>query len=84
MLKPVLAVKDVKIGLFDPPFIVIHNEVAIREWDIITKNTDNKYGKHPVDYELYQIGTYNELTGKLDSLASPLHLATGAFNGTTV
>lgn len=84
MLKPMLAVKDTKVGLFDPPFVVIHTELAIREWDMNIKNPQTRIGMHPSDYELYQIGTYNELTGETTSLKQNIHLASGVHSGSTL
>lgn len=72
------AVKDRKTGLFsEKPFTVKHTAEAIREWGVVTKNPDNKYGKHPDDYELHHIGNYNDETGMLEPFETTVHLANG-------
>lgn len=77
MLSNVISVYDKKTGLFDKPFVVRHNGEAIREWDIVTKDTQTKFGKNPEDFDLYQIGTYNDETGEMVSLKPHTHLASG-------
>jgi len=77
MLKPVVAVKDKKIGMFDSPFVVRHNGEAMREFDTVRQDKNTKFGKNPEDFDLYQIGTYDETTGELVTLSPPTHLISG-------
>jgi len=76
MLKPVIAVFDKKISLYDNPFAVRHVGEAIRQFETLTKDPQTKFGQHPTDYELYQIGTYDEESGLINP-SSPIHLFTG-------
>lgn len=68
MLKPVCAVYDRKIQLFDPPFSVRHVGEAIREYEVVKKNPETKFGKNPEDFELYKIGEYDEHTAALTAI----------------
>lgn len=77
MQKPVIAVFDKKIALFDTTFTVRHPGEAIREWDLVRKDSNTKYGKNPEDYDLYQIANFNEETGEYTMLTPHLHLAAG-------
>lgn len=77
MKKPIVAVKDIKIGLFDPPIMVRHNGEAIREWDILLTKKDTKFGQNPSDFELYQIAEFDEETGNITTLSPHTHLASG-------
>jgi len=77
MTRAVIAVYDKKIGLFDPPFTVRHPGEAIREWDIIIKNPETKFGKNPEDFDLFQVGTYDENTGSTTNNTPPTQLASG-------
>lgn len=77
LIKPMIAVFDKKTGLFDPPFVVRRVGEAIREWETITKDTNTKFGKHPSDYDLYQVGNFDEETGLVTSQSPHLHLASG-------
>lgn len=64
MKQPICAVFDKKSGLFDQPFVVRHAAEATREWEVVKKMADTKYGKNPEDYELFQIGTWEYATGQ--------------------
>lgn len=79
--KPVIAVYDKKLGLFDPPFIVRHVGEAIREWDVVRKDEKTKFGKHPSDYEIFQIANYDDTTGSFVEIKPHLHLGSGVENG---
>lgn len=73
----VMAVKDKKTGLFDQPFNSRHPNEAIREWNIVTKDTNTKYGKNPEDFDLYQIATYDQDNGDYENFSTKKQIATG-------
>ena len=77
MQSSLIAVYDKKTGLFDKPFAVRHNGEAIREWDIVTKDGQTKFGKNPEDFDLYQIANYNDETGAITMCQPHVHLASG-------
>lgn len=78
MLKqPMIAVRDLKTGLFDRPFTVRHTAEAIREWDIVRKDPQTKFGKNPADFDLFHIADYEDATGHISPCIPPLHLASG-------
>lgn len=68
MLKPVCAVYDRKIQMFDSPFTVRHVGEAIREFELVQKNTETKFGKNPEDFELYKIGDYDERSAAITAI----------------
>lgn len=78
-MKPVCAVYDKKIGLFDQPFTVRRQGEAIREWEHIIKDEKNRYGKNPEDYDLFHIANYDETTGEIISVKPHIHLAGGVI-----
>lgn len=77
MKNPVCAVYDKKTGLFDQIFTVRHIGEAVREWDIVRKNKDTKFGKNPEDFDLFQIGVYNDELGEVEPVKPHTHLASG-------
>lgn len=77
MDQPICAVYDKKTGLFDNIFVTRHIGEATREWDIIRKNPETKFGKNPEDFDLYQLGTYNYTTGALVELKPHTCIAPG-------
>lgn len=77
MEKPVLAIFDKKIGMFDQPLVVRHLGEGLRDWDHVTKDKNTKYGRNPEDFDLYQIATFNEITGSFSPIQPHLHLQNG-------
>lgn len=73
----ICAVFDKKTGLYDRPFPVRHVGEAVREWDIVRKNPETKFGKNPEDFDLMHIGTFHETKGTFTNLSSPLTLQSG-------
>ena len=77
MLQKVIVVYDKKIGLYEKPFICRHSGEAIREWDYVIKDTKTKFGQNPQDFDLFEVGTYDDQTATFRNLDTPLHLAAG-------
>lgn len=73
----VCAVHDKKTGTYDAVFTTRHNGDAIRSWDVIRKDDKTKYGKHPADFDLYQIATFDDQSGQIEPLQPATHLASG-------
>lgn len=72
-----VAVFDKKTALYGQPFYVRHLGDAIREWDVVRKDTNNKYGKNPEDFDLKQIGFYDDSNGTFENLSPHTQLASG-------
>lgn len=62
----VVAVRDRAIDAFGRPFFVPTTGAAIRSFqDEMNRHAeDNAMAKHPEDYDLFQLGTWNEETGE--------------------
>lgn len=74
MKTPMCAVFDRKIALYDPPFSIRHQGEAIRQFEDLKKDTNTRFGKNPEDYLLFQIGTYDDVTGSIENLEKPVQL----------
>lgn len=59
----VYAVEDVKAGLYQQPFSVVSNGVALRAFTDAANDERSDIGKHPEDYRLVLIGEYDEVHG---------------------
>lgn len=75
--KPVVAVFDKKLALYEMPFTVRHIGEAVREFSDLKKNPETRFGKHPEDFDLFQIAKYSEVTGTFEPCTPPLHLDSG-------
>jgi len=57
---------DVASGIYLRPFFSQADGQAMRGFKDISTDADHDVGKHPEDYTLYRIGSFNERTGKLE------------------
>lgn len=66
----VYCIHDKKAKTYETLFCVPNNAYAIRSFSEAV-NKDTPYGKYPEDFELVQLGTYDQETGKIMALPSP-------------
>lgn len=70
-----MAVRDRQLDTFMRPFTAQAIGQAIRSFKDETNRKESEINAHPEDYELYQLGTFNEQTGAVTSLDKPLQVA---------
>lgn len=76
MKRFVVSVFDRKLAAYGQPWFVPAVGAAIRAFgDEI--NGDGPAAKHPGDYDLYELGLFDEDTGKFENLDSPKQVAIG-------
>lgn len=65
MLQYVVSVKDRAAEVFNRPFFVPHRNVAVRDFtdEVNRAAADNQLNKHPDDFDLYILGTFDDNTG---------------------
>jgi len=56
---------DVASGVYMRPFFSQADGQAVRGFKDIATDADHEVGKHPEDYTLYRIGSFNDTTGKM-------------------
>lgn len=64
----ICAVHDRQIDAFMRPFVVQSTGQAIRMFRDLTNEDKSDINKHPEDYALFRIGTFDETTGTLYGL----------------
>lgn len=69
------SVYDEKAKAYNIPFFYPQNDLAIRAIKDSLRNPNSVISRHPEDFAVYVIGTYNDLDGKLESFAQPELLA---------
>lgn len=57
---------DVASGTYMRPFFSQADGEAMRGFKDIALDADHAVGKHPEDYTLYRIGSFNDNTGKME------------------
>lgn len=63
----VFSIKDTKLGVYMQPFQLQHTGQALRTFEDIARDEKSTIYKHPSEYTLYQIATFDDETGEYKS-----------------
>lgn len=77
MILKVFAVRDLKANAFLQPFVSNSNGAAMRTFGDACGEPQSVFYKHPEDFMLFEIGSYDDNAGLLDPLI-PVKLLCGA------
>jgi len=79
MIKVVCSVRDSAADLFGQPFFVPTTAMALRGFADAVKRADgdSDLTKHPDDFTLFELGTFDDETGKFVNLPEPRQLVRG-------
>lgn len=75
MLTFIVAVHDRQLDAFMRPFTAQAIGQAIRSFRDETNRKDSEIHAHPEDYQLYQLGTFDDQHGEIVALKKPELLA---------
>lgn len=70
----VVAVRDSAVDAFMRPFFVPTTGVAVRSFSDEVLRAESEMHKHPADYELFELGRFDEETGKFQNVSAPRSL----------
>lgn len=73
----VFAIRDEKAEAFMAPFVMPAVGLALRAFSDLVNDAGSSVGKHPSDYQLYQIGEFDDSSGLLVASNTPVLLANG-------
>jgi hypothetical protein len=76
MLLRMFTVFDSKAEAFLPPFYLAAVGQAIRHFSDTASDPQHAFGRHPDDYTLFQIGTFDDQHASFDILESKISLGT--------
>ena len=74
MTKKMFSIRDAKGEIYHPPFFKITNGEAERDFTTTVGDEKSMLNKYPEDFDLYYIGEFDDQTGKIESLETPLHM----------
>lgn len=74
MVLIMVAVRDSAVDAFMRPFFVPTTGFAVRSFQDEVKNPESPMAKHPGDFALYELGTFDEDTGRCNNLSAPRQL----------
>lgn len=66
MVMVMCTVRDAKMDMYSRPMFFHTEAAAVRSFnDEVNRSADdNPYNKHPEDYAMYAVGTFDDATGK--------------------
>lgn len=76
-MKNIYTIYDSKAEAYMSPWFVDKDGQALREFQDVIRNQESPFSKHPEDYTLFKIGTYDPNTAKLSSLDTPVSMGVG-------
>lgn len=65
---------DVKALQYHPPFFQSTDATAIRALRDLVNDLNTTVGRHPSDFKLYCVGTYDDATGHFEPLHPMMHV----------
>jgi len=68
------SIRDQKAEIFNTPFFQKTHGEAERSFRELVHDPKSMVSKYPDDYDLYYLGTYNDLTGLISPLETPQHV----------
>lgn len=74
MILKVFSVYDCKVQAYMPPFYCRTTGEALRTWESSCNDGQSMMYKHPGDYTLFEIGSFDELSGNLVPLKAHVNL----------
>ena len=74
MLLRVFSIYDYKVGAYAQPFYSRTTAEAIRSVTEALNDPQSTISKYPQDFALFDLGTYDDQTGRFESAAAPLSL----------
>lgn len=74
MIRKVFAIFDSKGKVFSNPYFFNEEGEILREFIDLANDPQSKVNKHPEDYILFKIGSYDDTTGSLEAVIPPLNL----------
>ena len=78
MQQRMYSIRDSKGEIFNPPFFKHTHGEAERDFHQLCKDEKSMVAKYPEDYDLYYLGTYDNVSGKMDCLDTPQHIVKAA------
>lgn len=68
-------VYDIKAQAYLPPFYMQSTGQAMRVFEDTANDKDHQFGKHPEDYVLYEVGTFDDQDCSFELNKTPITLS---------
>lgn len=74
MQQLLFTIRDTKGDIYNKPFPQLTKSEALRTFADLANDPQSTLSKHPEDYDLYYLGTFDTTSGKIEPLKSPEHI----------
>ncbi len=74
MLQKLFSIYDSKAESFSNPVYLSSTGLAVRTFSDSVQDPDSQFAKHPADYTLFELGTYDDQTAEFKLLPTPKSL----------
>jgi len=74
MLQKLFAIYDSKAESFTNPVYLNSTGLAVRTFSDSVQDPESQFAKHPADYTLFELGTYDDQTAEFKLLSTPKSL----------
>jgi hypothetical protein len=78
MILNAYSIYDLKACLYHPPFYMHTDAAASRALSDTVNDASTNISRHPADYVLYCVGTFNDASGSLEPISPRRHVADAA------
>lgn len=78
MNQKMYSIRDSKAEVFNQPFFCHTHGEAERNFTQLAKDEKSFISQYPTDYDLYYIGDYDTVSGKIKALDTPQHIQKAA------
>lgn len=78
MLLKIFAIRDSKAEFYNQPFYQHTRLEAERTFSALANDSKSTIAQHPEDYDLYHLGEYDNISGKIKVLDTPEHIVKAA------
>jgi len=77
MLLNVYSIRDIKAETYGSPFYLSQDGQALRAFGDLVGDEKTSIHKHPEDYQLFKLGTYDDNSGRHTALDVPKYMSQG-------
>lgn len=70
----IYSIRDSKAEVFNPPFFKKTHGEAERDFTTLCNDDKSTVFKYPDDFDLYHMGIYDDVSGKILPLDTPQHI----------
>lgn len=75
MILNAYCIYDLKACVYHPPFYFHTDAAAARALSDTVNDSSTNISRHPADYVLYRVGTFDDASGRLEPLSPRHHVA---------